>query len=263
MRRYIFILPLILLPLIVLLFTGCPNPEEATSVQAPTITIHTAVGEGADFQITWTDNTDGDSEIFYIYAAGTAAIDSTFNLSYTIDETDRASEVSVTALVGDDESSKETHDLSLTETANLEVWTTADPSASHPSFVQFTNGHATAVSEANSDDATFYIGNATQLEGIHRWPGVTTSLEPAFADAASPYSLASGTGNYTDIWPAGMMAINATYYMWIDRAPTGTMGVEDDFVKIYVVNIVDDGGFNKATLNISFQGEDGLRWLVD
>jgi len=260
MKRFLLLPLVILIAVIVFLFTGCPNPDEPTNVAAPTITDHHAVTEGADFQLTWTDNAEGGAEIFYIYAAST---DSTNNLSYTVSSSDRASSVAVTAWIGNDESSKATHDLGLTKTQSLEVWSTADPSSDHPSFVQFTNGNATAISEANSDDATFYIGNATQLEGIHRWPGVTTSLDPAFADAVSPYNLASGTGNYTDIWPAGLIAINATYYMWIDRAPIGTMGVEDDFVKIYVVNIVDDGGFNKVTLNISFQGEDGLRWLVD
>jgi len=262
MKNFLLLPLVILIVAVVFLFTGCPNPDEPTEVAAPTITVHTAVSEGADFQLQWTDNAEGGAEIFYIYA-GSNDIDSSYNLSYTVSSTDRASSVAVTAWIGNDESSKATHDLELTVTQNLDVWSTADPSPSHPSFVQFTNGNATAISEANSDDATFYIGNATQFEGIDRWPGVTTSLEPAFADAASPYNLASGTGNYKDIWPAGMIAINATYYMWIDRAPMGTMGVEDDFVKIYVVNIVDDGGFNKVTLNISFQDEDGLRWLVD
>jgi len=47
--------------------------------------------------------------------------------------------------------------------------------------------------------------------------------------------------------------------MWIDKDPMNNIGVEDYFAKIYVVSV--DG--NKVTLNISFQGEPGLRWLVD
>lgn len=262
MKKYRFILPLFIFPLIVLLFTGCPNGGPEDLPERPTITLHTAVSDGADLQLEWIDNTDGGSEIFYIYA-GNTEIDSTFNLSYTIDETDRASSVGVTAWIGDEESPEATLDLSLTETSNLEVWSTADPSPDHPSFVKFTNGNATAVSAANADDATFFIGDATQFEGIHRWAGVTTTLEPAFADASSPYDFAPGTGNYDDLWPVGVIAINATYYIWIDMQPHNTMGVEDNFVRIYVVDIVDDGGYNKVTLQISYQNENGLRWLVD
>lgn len=253
----------LLLPLVVFLFTGCPNPDEPSDVNAPDITTVTAVSEGASLQISWTETNDGETEVFYLYVEGDF-VDSSDTQSYTFTSGQRGSAVGVTAWIGSDESNMESYDLSLEFTDNLEVWSTTDPSPDHPSFVQFTNGQATAVSSANADDATFYIGDATQLEGIHRWAGVTTTLEPAFADASSPYDFAPGTGNYTDIWPATTLAVGATYYIWIDDAPLGgSMGIEDFFAKVYVVAIDGSSGHDKVTLDISFQQEPGLRWLVD
>ena len=259
MKKYRFILPMVLFPLIVLLFTGCPNGGPEDLPERPTITLHTAVSDGADLQLEWIDNTDGGSEIFYIYA-GNTEIDSTFNLSYTIDETDRASSVGVTAWIGDEESPEATLDLSLTVTSNLEVWSTADPSPDHPSFVKFTNGNATTVSADYANDATFYINNDMQFETIQDWSGVTSTVDPGFISAESPYDFAKPEGNYFSYYPtSGSMAENATYYIWIDYPTYGSMGTEDNFAKIYVSSIA---GY-KVTLNISYQNENGLRWLVD
>ncbi|TES92756.1 MAG: hypothetical protein E3J87_04360 [Candidatus Cloacimonadota bacterium] len=260
MKKYLYILPIILIPLALVLFTGCPKDDDGV-VAKPTITVHTAVLEGANFKLDWTDNTEDGSEVFFLYAGGlNNFVDSTYNLAYTFDATDRASIVSVTALVGDDESGEAEHDLSLTTTSSLNVWSTADPDTGHPSFVKFTNGTATAVSANHADDATFYINNDIEFESIKYWSGVTTTVDPAFADASTPFDFAPGTGNYTRPWPtSGSMSIGATYYIWIDYPTLGSMGDEDSFAKIYVVDIVG----NKVTLNIFYQGEAGLRWLVD
>ncbi len=252
-----------MLPLIALIFTGCPNPEEPTDVNAPDITTASAMSDGASLQIAWSETNDGDTEVFYLYIEGDYA-DSTYDQTYTFTSSMRGSSVGVTAWIGSDESPHETYDLALEETDNLEVWSTTDPSPDHESFVKFTNGQATVVPAASADEATFFIGNNTQLEGIHRWAGVSTTLEPAFADASSPYDFAPGTGNYTDVWPATTLAIGATYYIWIDDAPLGGgMGTEDFFAKIYVVDIDNSTGHDKVTLDISYQLEPGLRWLVD
>lgn len=260
MKKFLLLPLVILIAAIVFLFTGCPNPDEPTSVAAPTITDHHAVTEGADFQLSWTDNAEGGAEVFFIYAEGSTNIDSTYNLSYTINSSDRASSVAVTAWIGNDESSKATHDLSLTVTTSLEVWSTADPDTGHPSFVKFSNGIGTAVSANSANEATFYIDDDIALESIHYWTGVTSTVDPAFATANSPYDFAPGTGNYDRPWPQGSsVSIGTTYYIWIDYPTYGTMGVEDGFAKIYVVDITG----NKVTLNISYQTEAGLRWLVD
>ncbi|OQX54317.1 MAG: hypothetical protein B5M53_05920 [Candidatus Cloacimonas sp. 4484_209] len=137
MKKYFFIVPIVLLPFIILLFYGCPsNPSAA--VEKPTITVHTATNEGADLQLQWTDNTEDGSDIFYLYS-GAALVDSTTNLTYTFDETNRNTSVGVTAWLGDDESGQASLDLSLTTTSNLEVYSTADPDSSHHSFVKFNN----------------------------------------------------------------------------------------------------------------------------
>lgn len=263
MKKTFIPIVFILLPLVVLILTGCPNPEEPTDVNAPDITTATSMNDGADLQIAWSETNDGDTEVFYLYVEG-AYEDSTYDKTYTFGSTQRGSSVGVTAWIGSDESALESYDLSLVFTDNLEVWSTTDPNTDHPSFVQFTNGQATAVSESNSDDATFFIGNGTQLESIQRWAGVNATVDPGFCDASSPYDLALGTGNYSTLWPeTGSMAINATYYIWVDNPPLATMGTEDFFARIYVVNIVDDAGHDKVTLDIYYQQEPGLRWLVD
>ena len=259
MKKYLYILPIILIPLALVLFTGCPGDGDG-AVAKPTITVHDAVLEGANFKIEWTDNSEDGSEVFFLYAGGTF-VDSTYNRAYTFDETDRASKVSVTALVGEDESGDAEHDLSLTTTSSLDVWTIADPQAGHPSFVKFSNGTATAVAWDNREDATFYINEFTQFESI-KDTVPTATVDPGFADASTPYDFAI-EGPYITIYPAsGKITKNATYYIWIDYPPE-TIGAEDNFAKIYVVDIIDDGGYDKTTLNISYQNEAGLRWLVD
>ena len=259
MKKYRFIFPLFIFPSIILLFTGCPNGGPEDLPERPTITIHTAVLDGASFKLEWIDNTDGGSEVFYIYS-GNTAIDSTFppDLDCTIDENDRASSVGVTAWIGDEESPEATLDLSLTVTSSLAVWSTADPDPDHPSFVKFANGTAVAVPESIAiNEATFYINNDFQFESIQYWPYVNNANDdPAFADASSPFDFAPGTGNYERPWS---FAGGGKYYIWIDRSPMASMGVEDDFARIEVISI--DG--NKVTLTISYQNENGLRWLVD
>lgn len=263
MKKYHFILPLIIFPLLILLFTGCPNGGPEDLPERPTIIFSTAdsISNGADLKLEWIDNTDGGSEIFYIYA-GNTAIDSTFNLSYTIDKDDRSSSVGVTAWIGDEESPEATHDLSLTVTTALDVWSTADPSPDHPSFVKFTNGNASTVSADHADEATFYINDDIQFESIKDWVPAA-NVDPGFTSATSPYNFAPAPGNYITIYPtSGSMIQGATYYIWIDRAPIydpPAWGIEDYFAKIEVTSIA---GY-KVTLKISYQNENGLRWLVD
>lgn len=263
MKKYRFILPLVVFPLTVLLFTGCPNGGPEDMPEEPTITLHRAVSDGADLELEWIDNTDGGSEIFYIYA-GNTEIDSTFNLSYKIDETDRASSVGVTAWIGDEESPEATLDLSLTVTTSLDVWTIDDPSPDHPSFVKFTNGNASTVNWENRAEATFYINASTEFQQIADTVSSITFLVGFIeATGTSPFDFAPAKGSYYSYYPtSGPMAEGATYYMFINNQPD-SWGVEDKFAKIEAVSVVPDGNYYKCTFKISYQNENGLRWLVD
>ncbi|HID31947.1 MAG TPA: hypothetical protein EYP24_01035 [bacterium (Candidatus Stahlbacteria)] len=255
MRRY---LPLVYAAIFIF---ACKGAVELT---APDVT-YEVTADGGGLSLSWSEQEDAEGYIIY---ADDVAIDTVTDLSYEM--TTPARIVKVTAYAGEEESDAWTGDFTPVQ-SSATVWGLSDPDPDHPSGLGFsTAGQAVtyAVSDTSnwpSIDFVFDDKNVTPLNIVtpnHSWYNNGQGLNSEYNYTSDNQNvtfdsldIAPKPGNYYD---AKELVVNGVFASWIDPDGGASPDANDNFIKFQVLKISG----SEVQINIAYQMEGGLRWLV-
>ncbi len=248
-----------LLALMALTSSGC-SPKEP----GPLNLSYEIVDNGGSVKLSWNElegaeyyriDVDGDS------VAGVTAT------TYTV--TTPGKTLTVTA-VGVDSSGSISFEMTLSP--GVKIWTINDPDPDHPSWVRFDSlGNATAVDTGRQTAAWYMNDDAADTAWLNtNWSdggGWNPNLDVGFHGESGnigDINMAPGLGYYYQKFPQDSpLDDNQVGAFWYDEGADGSLGPGDHFGKFLIKDYnPDDSGYPSATMDIYWQCEPGLRWLV-
>lgn len=261
MKKWVSLTALLLVAGFAFLSVGCEPPDEDPVTNLNFEIVNDTEGNpGGGIKVTWSAPATAtpDEYIVSVDGADQVAVDVTEDYVYTA-----GAEVAVYAVYNDVKSAAETLDFKVIVT-DIDVYTTDDPAADHPSGFGFTpagSAQTYSVSTANQDewpDIDYYISSGHVLTApMDHLPdplnakGSAASVE---TDAFDDLDIVAAPGNYLT---QRDLTVNGIYGLWLDAA-NDNYDVTDHFGKAFVEGISGE----QVTLKVAYQTVAGLRWVV-
>ena len=253
-KRVMKYLPAILGALL-LLVISCKQP---VALVTPEVS-YTAVDSGATLHLTWLMVTNATGVHIYVDGVKHVVLSGT----YSFDVTGPAKLVQVSAVAASSEGDKWSLTTAVKKTANVTVYTTADPQQINHAFYFDTAGTAVAIPLARPTDIDFTLDTSQTVSNVVlRSPD---SYTPKYNDKANSSADASATNfDVLKIAPAPgvysatrTISVDSVYSLWLDPSANGWS--DDDHVgKIKFESISGTA----VTFTVGYQKIPGLRWLM-
>ena len=246
--------------LMVMLSSGC-SPKEP----GPLNLTYEVVDSGGAVKLSWNELEGAD---YYRVAVDGDSVAGVTTTSYTV--TTPGKTLTVTA-VGVDSSESVSFEMTLSR--EVKVWSINDPSPDHPSWVSFdTQGNAMAVPSSDKGGAAWFMNDdAADTAWLNtNWTGEggwNDNLDVGFYQESGnigDIDMAPGLGDYYPDFPHdSRLDDNQVGTFWYDDGADGSLGPGDHFGKVLITDYNPaDTSYPSATMDIYYQMEPGLRWLV-
>jgi len=246
--------------LMALASSGCSGKEPG-----PLNLSYEVTDNGGSVKLSWNEIEGADYYRVDVDGDSVAGVTTT---SYTV--TTPGKTLTVTA-VGVDSSGSVSFEMTLSQ--GVKVWTINDPDPGHPSWAKFdTLGNATAVFSPEKDKAAWFMhDDAADTAWLNtNWTGEggwNDSLDVGFHEESGnigDIDMAPGLAGYYEKFPQDSpLDDDQVGTFWYDDGADGSLGPGDHFGKFVITNYVAaDPAYPSATMDIYWQKEPGLRWLV-
>jgi hypothetical protein len=240
--------------------SGC-SPKEPDTLNLS----YEVVEDGGAVKLSWNEIEGADYYRVDVDGDSVAGVTGT---TYTVRTPGKT--LTVTA-IGVDSSESVSFEVVLSR--GVKVWTVNDPNIAHPSWVIFdTLGNARAASYAEKDSAAWFMNDdAADTAWLNtNWAGEggwNRNLSVWFAVESGnidDIKLAPGLGDYYYRFPPDYgLGDNQVGAFWYDGGADGSLGHEDHFGKFIITDYTPaDPTYPSVTMDIYWQSEPGLRWLV-
>jgi hypothetical protein len=249
--KYLRVLPGTLLLLIV----SCTSP---VTLLTPTVS-YTPVNDGENLHLTWLAVANATGYNVYVDGVKTELVSGT----YSLDVTGPAKLIQVSAIAAGSEGDKWSLSTTVRKTANVTVYTKADPQQINHAFYFDTTGTAVAIPLSRPSDIDFVLDtNLTATDLELRSPD---SYDPKYSTKSNSSAVASET-NLDDLMIAPAAGVYSTvrtivldgiYSLWLDPGANG-WSADDHYAKIKVEGISGTA----VTFTVDYQKIPGLRWLM-
>jgi hypothetical protein len=240
---------------LLLLVISCKQP---VTLLEPVVS-YTPINDGVNLHLSWTAVTNATE--YHVYVDGVKHV--VLSGTYSFDVTGPAKLVQVSAVAASSEGDKWSLTTAVKKTANVTVYTTADPQQINHAFYFDTAGTAVAIPLARPTDIDFTLDTSQTVSNIVlRSPD---SYTPKYNDKANSSADASATNfDVLKIAPAPgvysstrTISVDSVYSLWLDPSANGWS--DDDHVGKIKFEAISG---TAMTLTVGYQKIAGLRWLM-
>ena len=244
-----------LLGALLFLVISCGKP---VTLDPPTVS-YTPIDDGTKLQLTWLAVTGATEYHVYVDGVKTVLASGTYSLNVT----GPARLIQVSAIAAGSEGDKWSLTTAVQKTANVTVYTMADPQQINHAFYFDTTGTAVAIPLSRPSDIDFVLDtNLTATDLELRSPN---SYSPPYNAKSNSSAVASET-NLDDLRiapaagvynPVRTIVLDGIYSLWLDPGANG-WSADDHYAKIKVEGISGTA----VTFTVGYQKIAGLRWLM-